>query len=500
MEKYNNFDSYLAHPKDRAYLLFLNNENIRVLKNLIVISVLIFIILFLVELFETKALSVAAVISFFNILVLIVAFFRYKKFITPLNIKRFVIYFFVSQLAIYTITNMVNYDLVKMKPIHKAETADTNVTKNSNGDTTQVTVSPKKKSNVSIGYSNTQEKKEDPTQIIFVFFVFILVFRFTRTEILQFAALSLLLPGIAELVFYQTIITSSLTPNLIFCGMFLIAALIVEARRKKKFEGDYSYMYDKHFERLRMKKELVYAQQIQLSMLPPSQAVVNGIEISARSIPATEVGGDYYDYFKIDENKTGIFICDVSGHGVASALLLSGLRSSMHIIMEDTLNPKEIFVKLNRMIRKTQPRKMFVTAVFAIIDNEKNMCELFNAGHLPPFKISGSTNELYKIKKHGITLGAMDNLGADKLYGEDQEVKISFNKGDKLIFFTDGVNEAQNEKKDEYGLDKTEIYLTANTHKKPKEIIDGLIKEVNEFAGSKIPGDDLTIIAIERIN
>ena len=500
MEKYNSFDSYLGHSKDRAYLYFLNDENMRVLKNLIVISLLIFTVLFIVELADNGTFTVSALIGLLNVTALVIFFIRYKKTVNTANIKRFVIYFFVAQLAIYIVTNMVNYDLVHMRTIHENSKKDTTVVKNSTGDTTQVNITPKKKSNVSIGYSNGQEKKGDPTQIIFIFFIFIMVFRLTRTEIFQFSALSLLLPLITELVFYQTILTSALVPNMIFCGIFFAAALIVEHRRKKKFERDYDYMHSKHYERLRMKKELDYAQQVQLSMLPPSQAVVNGIEISAMSIPATEVGGDYYDYFKIDDNKTGIFICDVSGHGVASALLLSGLRSSMHIIMEDTLNPKEIFIKLNRMIRKTQPRKMFVTAVFAIIDNEKNICELYNAGHLPPFKISGSTNELYKIKKHGITLGAMDNLGMDSLTGESQEVKISFNAGDKLIFFTDGVNEAQNERRDEFGLDNTEVYLTANTDKKPKEIIDGLISEINKFTGHKIQNDDLTIVALERIN
>lgn len=464
------------------------------------ISIIIFTILFIVEIADNKTFTVSALIGLLNITALLIFIIQYKKFINSANLKRYVVYFFVGQLAVYIVTNMVNYDLVKMMPLHDVIKNDTTVVKKNNGDTTQVTISPKKKPKISVGFSNSQEKKGDPMQIIYVFFIFILVFRLTRTEIFQFSALSLTLPLIAELIFYQEIITASLPPNLIMSGFFFATALFVENRRKKKFEGDYDYMHSKHYERLRMKKELEYAQQIQLSMLPPGAANVNGIEISAKSIPATEVGGDYYDYFKIDETRTGIFICDVSGHGVASALLLSGLRSSMHIIMEDTLNPREIFIKLNRMIRKTQPRKMFVTAVFAIIDIEKNMCELYNAGHLPPFKISGQTNELYKIKKHGITLGAMDNLGIDSLTGESQEVKISFNVGDKLIFFTDGVNEAQNDKRDEFGLDSTEIYLTSNAHKKPKDIIDGLIKEINIFTGNRIQGDDLTILALERIN
>lgn len=135
------------------------------------------------------------------------------------------------------------------------------------------------------------------------------------------------------------------------------------------------------------------------------------------------MGREYFDYFKVSENEVGIFICDVSGHGVASGLLLSGLRSCMHLILEDNSNPKFIIEKLNRMIRKTQSRKMFVTAIFAVINTEKNKCMLFNAGHLPPYKISGESKEIFKIKKHGLALGAMNIVEAE---GTSNEVMLRF--------------------------------------------------------------------------
>ena len=168
----------------------------------------------------------------------------------------------------------------------------------------------------------------------------------------------------------------------------------------------------------------------------------------------------------------------------------------MHLILEETHDPKIIFTRLNRVIRKTQNRKMFVTAIFAVVDSKENKCTLFNAGHLPPYKISGETNEIYKLKKHGLTLGASDNLYAD----ESREVMIDFKKGDKLLFYTDGVNEAQNEKRDEYGIEKVEEFLNSNSGKKPIQIIDELVADVNKFTSNKIQSDDLTIMAVERIN
>jgi sigma-B regulation protein RsbU (phosphoserine phosphatase) len=167
----------------------------------------------------------------------------------------------------------------------------------------------------------------------------------------------------------------------------------------------------------------------------------------------------------------------------------------MHLILEDTSNPKEIFSKLNRMIRKTQSRKMFVTAVFAVIDSAGNLCTMFNAGHLPPYKISGDSNELFKIKRHGITLGATDNLINSK---EDDMVTFDFRKDDRLLLYTDGIVEAMNDRKEEYGFERLENYLYAHAESSPPELLEGLVKDVNKFAGDSELIDDISILVLSR--
>jgi len=167
----------------------------------------------------------------------------------------------------------------------------------------------------------------------------------------------------------------------------------------------------------------------------------------------------------------------------------------MHLILEETVDPKEVFEKLNRMIRKTQNRKMFVTAVFAVIDMMKNTCTLFNAGHLPPYKISGDSSELFKIKRHGITLGAMENIEPDN---ESNEMEFDFNKKDKLVFYTDGVNEALNSDRSEYGFEKLEGFLNTNADRKPNDLLKKLIIDINNFTKETIQKDDLTILTIGR--
>ena len=181
---------------------------------------------------------------------------------------------------------------------------------------------------------------------------------------------------------------------------------------------------------------------------------------------------------------------------MASALLLSGLRSSMHVILEDSKNPKYIFEKLNRMIRKTQSKKMFVTAIFGVINTATNKISLFNAGHLPPYKIDGKSNELLKISRHGVTLGALDEIAPETL---DSEVTLDFEQGDKLFFYTDGLSEAMDTKKNEFGFENIERLLYSNLNKSPSEILDAFISGVNNFSKEALQQDDMTIVVISRI-
>jgi serine phosphatase RsbU (regulator of sigma subunit) len=347
--------------------------------------------------------------------------------------------------------------------------------------------------NVIVGISD--DDPETFSDIIFLFAISILFFKLSRNEITQLYALIIGLPIITELIIFNSFETIKNIPVIIFTVLFYIIAFAAESKRRKKFYNQFNHFYRKNFETQRMKKELNYAREIQLSMLPESEAKFGDIEISGISFPATEVGGDYFDYFQISDEKIGIFICDVSGHGVASALLLSGLRSCMHLILEDTSNPKEIFNKLNRMIRKTQNRKMFVTAIFAVINTRKSICTLYNAGHLPPYKISGDKNELFKIKRHGITLGAMDEIEPKT---DDRVVVFDFKKNDKLLFYTDGVNEALNANKAEYGFEKLENFLYSNLNKTPAELVKNLVADINNFTQEIIQKDDLTILTIGR--
>jgi len=469
------FDRYVELPREEAYGLFRDEKNFSTLKS-ILIGVGIPLGIIVIVLLAEDGFGIAT--GLFCLAFLFFAGLRifYKKIFNLNNIRKRLYVLFVTLLLLFLVINIAeNYtDNPSEKKDKVVKTKDTES-----------------------GIKITMDKKNEGsvTGIIFFFSVALMIFRFSRNDIVQLFSLTLGLPVLTDLILYHNFAPGDKAVQVILAGLFFIIAYSSESKRRRKFFGQYSIYHSRHYDNLRMKKELNYAREIQLAMLPENETVIGDLQIAAASTPAYEVGGDYYDYFRISDTLTGIFICDVSGHGVASALLLSGLRSCMHLILEDTTNPKEVFTKLNKMVRKTQNRKMFVTAIFAVIDSEKNTCSLFNAGHLPPYKISGESNELFKIRRHGITLGAIDNINDD---AGDSEVVFDFNKNDKIFLYTDGVVEAMNNKREEYGFVRLESYLNENAYKRPKELLDGIQKDVNAFTGGAELADDISILIIGK--
>jgi serine phosphatase RsbU (regulator of sigma subunit) len=469
------FDRYLDYPKEDAYRVHQDEKNYSFLKIILLIFSVITGFILLTTFFdgEIEYDSYAYSISF--VVSLLLRIF-YGKIFKYQNIRKRLYLLIVASLIAFLASNMISSVFSNIPEEDKIEMKE----KSGNQEDLNIKV-------------NSEEK--GPTDIIIMLALIMILFRFPKNDIVQLYSLIIGLPVLTDLIFFSNFDLVSKLPAVISAGLCFVISYSMETKRHRKFFRQYDSYLRRHSESVRMKKELDYAREIQLSMLPESVKSIGDLHIAATSIPANEVGGDYYDYFTISENLTGIFICDVSGHGVASALLLSGLRSCMHLILEDTSNPKEIFNKLNRMIRKTQNRKMFVTAVFAVIDSANNKCTMFNAGHLPPYKISGDSNELFKIKRHGITLGATDNfINSD----EDDLVTFEFQKGDRLLLYTDGIIEAMNSRKDEYGFERLENYLYANAESTPPELLEGLVKDVNLFAGDSELIDDISILVLSR--
>lgn len=486
-----NIDKYLEYPKDKAYSFVLDEENLRVFRKFLVFLIIAlgFFIIIVSSQGHVPLYLFLPVFSL-NLLIALVLRIFYNKIFNINNIRKYLLIFLVIQFGFFLSGEFIEFVYPSYKTVQ--EQPVTNDNQASQAPQTSDSNSSSGDDDVNVNLSVGNERFSD---LIFALLFLIVFFKFTRNDYILFFSIAILVPTILDLIFYQGLDAGTSIPGISISLMVFIVSVLVELKRYREFSTEYSYSYKKNFETIRMRKELASAREIQLSMLPQNNHKTSEFEIAGISLPATEVGGDYFDYFEISDTKIGLFICDVSGHGVASGLLLSGLRSCMHMILEDTSEPKIVMEKLNRMMRKTQNRKMFVTAVFAVVDLENNKCEFFNAGHLPPYKISGTTNEIFKIKKHSITLGAMDSIFEK---GNDREVKFDFNKNDKLVLYTDGVNEAMNGEKHEYGFENIEKILYANTDKNANELLNVLVKDVEKFTNGSVQRDDLTILIIGR--
>jgi serine phosphatase RsbU (regulator of sigma subunit) len=483
MKKYSElsyaFDKYLDLPPGDAYNLFRDEKNITVLRRYTNVIAVIFGVVFFISALEHGFFQITTICYLLVFLSALVFRIIYKKTINLSNIRRYIFIALVTVIIAKSSIDIIKkYTYVETDKKGKVEKVE----------------KTKKDFDITIN-ADDPEEQENVISPVFFFCLMILFFKLSRNEIVQLFTIAFGIPIITELLIYNNFSIWDKVISLFIALSFFVIAYSAETKRKKKFIAMLSTYSKRHLETHRMKKELSYAREIQLSMLPPCEAKFGDLEIAGTSVPTYEVGGDYFDYFKISENLIGIFICDVSGHGVASALLLSGLRSCMHLILEETNNPKEVFIKLNRMIRKTQNKKMFVTAIFTVVDLEKNTCSLFNAGHLPPYKISGDSNELFKIKRHGITLGAVDDISLDM---GDTEVIFEFKKNDKLVFYTDGVSEAMNSDKKEYGFEKLENFLNSNADTPPGDLLNLLLADVNSFTKDTEQKDDMSIMIIGR--
>ncbi len=284
-------------------------------------------------------------------------------------------------------------------------------------------------------------------------------------------------------------------------GLFLgitICALIVTTiairltlRARARFLSGWRHEVAREREEVRMRGELMDARAIQLSMLPRSTPELSWLDASGMSIPANEVGGDYYEYFQLDADRLALVIGDVAGHGVASGLVLSGVRSGLYLMREELSRPVEVIERLNRMVRETAPRRMFVTIQVALIDRRTATVVLANAGHPPVLHlVAGSGSRVGQLGENGLPIGT-------RLRPHYRETRQELGRGDALVFYTDGVLETHDLTGREFG----ERRLMENAAKaaggSARQIRDAILSAVSRFKGDAVQTDDLTLVVLK---
>lgn len=242
-----------------------------------------------------------------------------------------------------------------------------------------------------------------------------------------------------------------------------------------------------------VKAELDLASKIQLDMLPrefPAFPTRNEFDIYASTLPAKEVGGDFYDYYLIDDDHLVITIADVSDKGVPSALFMSMSRTILKLNAETYKSPKQIIENSNNILCDESKDRMFVTAWLGIYEISTGRLTCVNAGHeYPIIKRNNGNYELFK-DKHSFVLGGMKNVPF-------KEYTLNLNVDDELFLYTDGVVEATSENDELFGIERTVDALNKYKDSNQKDFHKNLENTLLDFTGNNNQFDDITMLSFK---
>ncbi|MBW1849416.1 MAG: SpoIIE family protein phosphatase, partial [Deltaproteobacteria bacterium] len=256
----------------------------------------------------------------------------------------------------------------------------------------------------------------------------------------------------------------------------------------------YAGLFKQYIVKLRMEDDLSVARDLQASMLPADCPEIEGYQIAASSIPAREVGGDFFDFIEIGKNRLGFVIADVTGKSVSGALVMSFSRSVFRMISEEELTVGEIMVRANRQIKKDIKRGMFVALLYAVLDIEDRTLEICSAGQTQPIHLFAESGKAVLVETIGDTfpLGILEDA-------DYQGTQVQLSPGDKIVFYTDGIVEAMNKKEEMYGFERLLEVAQASRFMDADSLLTEIISRVNTFAGGVEQHDDITVIVLTVI-
>ena len=240
----------------------------------------------------------------------------------------------------------------------------------------------------------------------------------------------------------------------------------------------------------RIDKELEYAKQIQLSALPTNFPDNEDFGIYAQMIAAKEVGGDFYDFYKLNDTTVVFLAADVSGKGIPAAMFMMTAKTIIKDLAESGMAVNDIFTKANEKLCENNESGMFVTAWMGILDITTGQVKFANAGHNPPLLKRANGSFEYLKTRAGFVLAGME--GVRYRVGE-----LTLNPGDRLFLYTDGVPEATNAENKLYGEDRLLSFMNQNTTMEAVKLLPALKANIDEFVGEAPQFDDITMLMLD---
>jgi len=275
-----------------------------------------------------------------------------------------------------------------------------------------------------------------------------------------------------------------------------VALPLLVSIRHLRSDREFIYRYDdvpahvrRIAERERQRVELETARRIQSSILPELPPQIAGVEIAYCYLPATEVGGDFYDVLALEDGRLAVAVGDVAGHGVSSGLIMAMAKSAL--ALQVTVNPEvdEVFGTLNRLVYQSARLRLLTTLCYVLVDRRKHELTYASAGHIAPYRIEAG-GRVEGLISSSYPLGVRADLD---LYSRTMPLAV----GDRLFLFSDGVVEARREDTDElFGFERLAESLKRHAAEDPAGLRDGVLGDLRQFAGTGPREDDQTIVVL----
>lgn len=248
---------------------------------------------------------------------------------------------------------------------------------------------------------------------------------------------------------------------------------------------------DREKQLLKMQEEVRLAARIQADLLPKASPVVVGYDIAGKSIPAEEMGGDYFDFLPLDEKRLAISLGDVSGKGLSAALLMAHAQATVR--GQAMLHPSatDCLRHANPLLHKSTAADKFITLFYGVLDFVSHRLCFCNAGHTPPFLYSGEG-----VPRRLQTGGLM--LGVQATFPYEEE-SISLEIDDLLVIFSDGITEATNEQGEQFGEDRLASVIRGHRSESASDIVQAIFKAAHSYAGKMQQADDMTLVVLKRL-
>lgn len=250
-------------------------------------------------------------------------------------------------------------------------------------------------------------------------------------------------------------------------------------------------LIEQAIEKEKMEKELALAAKIQEDFLPKTSPECENYDIAGSNVPCYQVGGDYYDFIPIDDDRMGIVIADVSGKGVSASLLMASLRAALQSELYPKYKIDQMASKLNDFVHRSSSSNSFITFFYCELNKKTSELNYINAGHNPPLIIEKS-GKIKRLETSGLCLGMFPS--------SDYEVKsVMLKPGDMAVLFTDGITESRNKNNKEFTEEKLEKLLEKNSKLSAQKLLDRINEEVDKFTSGAEKMDDQTLVIIRRV-